>query len=100
MSIINKIDQIEELIKNNFLPSPKGPKKVKAPGMDVQQPMQQPQMQEAPKAGTNLSQKDPTKVAEQMQNPDLKDNAKKQAEKMKEGITVNKLGQWNLNTKR
>ena len=100
MSITDKIDQIEELIKNNFLPSPKGPKKVKAPDMGVQQPTQPPQVQEAPKSGANLSQKDPAKVAEQMQNPDLKDNAKKQAEKMKEGITVNKLGQWNLSTKR
>ena len=100
MDAEEKIEQIEYLIKNNFLPSPSGPKKVKAPNMDIATNSIQPAAPEAPKTLNNQSKKDPTKVAAQIETPDAKEAAKKQAEKMKEGITVNKLGQWSLNTKR
>jgi hypothetical protein len=98
MSIEAKLEQIEELLKNNFLPSPKGPKLQKpsvslSPALEPQKPVQ------AIKPGANASKKDPMKVAEQIANPDLKDDAKKKAQKLKEGITVNKLGQWSLTNK-
>jgi hypothetical protein len=98
MSIEKTIEKIEVLMKNNFLPSPKGPKQQKvdnvfSPDIEPAKPMQ------ANKPGANASKKDPTKVAEQMSDDKIKSEAKKQAEKLKEGITVNKLGQWSLNNK-
>lgn len=84
-----KLQQIK-----GMLPSPKMPKAVQA--AEVQQP------EAAPKPVTisPKSQKDPTKVAEQLENSDFKDQTLDQARKLKGGIkesvTFNDLGQWKI----
>jgi hypothetical protein len=75
------------------LPSPKGPKTLPMPSVDM------PKLPGAPttdiKAVSNAPQakKNPLKIAEQINNPDAKKLAMKQA---KELLKVSKNGQWSL----
>lgn len=97
-TIHKKLEQIEELVKNlgkpkTFTPvSPKAPTPPKPPSIDDVKPP------EAPKANQGVSKKDPKKMAEQLKDPDLKDQAMKEAKKLKEGVKFTKSGQWYLDT--
>ena len=89
--LLKKLKEVQELTKSlNIPPSPKPPKPPKPGNPEaVKKP-------EAPKAGASLSNKDPKKMAEQLKEPDLKDQAMKEAKELKEGIRFNKSGQWKL----
>ena len=71
--------------------SPNTPKSV--PEVDAPSPKDAPT---APKAGMSSSQKDPKKVAEQLKDPKIKDQAMDAAKKLKEKVTVSSSGQWKL----
>jgi hypothetical protein len=68
------------------MPSPKMPKIPGPPKVDALAAPKQPDL-------TPASQKDPTKVAQQMEDPDAKANALKMA---KQKLTLAKNGQWSL----
>jgi hypothetical protein len=90
-----KLDELEELLKSNLIPSlmpkiktPNANGRPKGPGMPRNS-------FKAPKTpGINpSSSKNPVKIAEQITNPDLKEDRIKQA---KEGLSLNSRGQWSL----
>jgi hypothetical protein len=76
----------EALEKAITLPSPKMPKIPGPPKVDAPAAPKQPNL-------TPTSKKDPTKVAQQMEDPDAKANALKMA---KQKLTLAKNGQWSL----
>ena len=92
--LISKFNEIQELAKS-VMASLKQPKPPIAP-----QAPQNPQDTGPMKANTPKSNKDPKKIAEQISNPELKNEAMDQAKKLKEGIrekvTFNPNGQWKL----
>lgn len=75
------LGQFKASIKQPKLEGVKTPKAPKMPG-------------NAPK-----SKKDPVKVAEQIQNPDLKPMKMDAAKQLKETLKTSKNGQWSLKTK-
>jgi hypothetical protein len=92
-TLLKKLDELEDLIKADGLPMPK----IKTPNANGR-----PKGTSAPKAsfstpktpGINpASKKDPVKVAQQLSNPELKDERIKQA---KEALSLNSRGQWRL----
>lgn len=95
MSQLDKrLDELSSLLKQfnasikmpsmQGLKKPSGPRQPKGPSM--------PKMPgQAPK-----NQKDPTKVAEQIKNPDKKDMVMDQAQSLKEALKVTKNGQWQI----
>lgn len=89
--LLQKLNKIKELTKS--LEIPPSPKPPKPPTPDGPESVKKP---EAPKAGAATSKKDPRKMAEQLQNPDIKDQAMKEAKKLKEGVSFSKSGQWKL----
>ena len=84
MSRLNKkLDRLSDLLKqfNASIKTPKvggikPPSIPKVPGV-------------APK-----TQKDPVKIAEQITNPDIKDQVMDQAKTIKEAMRISKSGQW------
>jgi hypothetical protein len=91
-NLLKKLKQIKELMDKaqDVPPSPKGPK---PPSAAQPQAMDAPS---APKPGQATSKKDPMKMAQQLKDPKLKDQATDQAKKMKDVATYNKGGQWQL----
>ena len=89
MKVFDKIEEIliktRQAITKPTLSKPNKPEAPKAPGV------------EKPNFKGAQSKKDPTKVAEQLENPDIKDQAliDAKAEKLK----FNKRGQWKLGKK-
>jgi len=89
--LLKKLQEIKELAKAlDIPPSPKPPKPPTAEGAN---PIKKP---EAPKAGKASSKKDPTKVAEQLQDPSAKNQAMDESKKLSEGVKFSKSGQWSL----
>jgi hypothetical protein len=89
-----KLEQIQDLVKQAAM-SIKQPKAPSAPEAPTQQQANQPMKPTTPK-----TKKDPEKVAEQIKNPKIKDEAVQKAKKLKEGIkektVFNTRGQWKL----
>lgn len=86
-----KLKVIQELIKAQEVPpSPKPPRAPEPTSPDAMKPP------EAPKAGQATSKKDPKKMAEQLKEPDAKNQAMKDAQKLKEGVKFNSGGQWSI----
>jgi len=90
--LLKKLQELKEMAKKATpsLPTLSSPKPPKVGAPD---PAPAP---EAPKAGAASSKKDPTKVAEQLKDPGFKNEAMKNAKKIKEGVTVSAKGQWSL----
>lgn len=84
--------KLEELKKaaEKALPSLKSPKPPKSPKPDNAE------APKAPKAAAPSSTKDPEKMAEQLKDKDLKEEAVKEAKKLKEGVKFNSSGQWSM----
>ena len=85
-----KLIEIQELIKADVPPSPKPPSSPKPNSPEDIKPV------EAPKAGQATSKKDPKKIAEQLKDPTSKQQAMKDAQKLKEGVRFNSGGQWSI----
>jgi hypothetical protein len=86
-----KLLEIQELIKAKGVPpSPKPPR---SPQPEQISAIKSP---EAPKPGQATSKKDPKKMAEQLKDPNLKEQAVKDAKRLKEGVRFNSGGQWSI----
>jgi hypothetical protein len=84
---VQKLLELREVLEKAVkMPSPKMPKIPGPPKVDALAAPKQPDL-------TPASQKDPTKVAQQMEDPDAKANALKMA---KQKLTLAKNGQWSL----
>jgi len=78
--------------------------KIKNMFSDIKASIQMPAMPKPPAASKTSgvapkTQKDPTKVAEQIKDPDTKDQVMDSAKKIKESMTTSKLGQWSIKNK-
>lgn len=82
-----KLLELKEVLEKAVaMPSIKGPKLPKAPSVDIPGAPKQPNL-------TPNSQKNPVKVAQQIENPDAKAQALDMA---KEKLKLAKNGQWSL----
>lgn len=88
-SLEKKLNQIKNMFKD-VKASIKTPKisTPKPPGQSLKMPGV------APK-----TQKDPTKMAEQIKDPDIKDQVMDSAKDIKETMSTSKLGQWSIKSK-
>jgi hypothetical protein len=83
--ILSKMSQLEALCKD-FKAS------IKTPRMSLPKPPSPPKA----KGVSPNSKKDPVKVAEQIQSPEIKPMAMDAAKQAKESMKVSKLGQWKI----
>ena len=100
-NMYEKLEELEHLIKGIMSPSLSSPNI--APAIKQTAPTGRPNGPgmpkmgiKAPKVGTgisNVSKKNPVKIAEQINNPDTKKESIKSA---KEGLSFNSRGQWSL----
>ena len=86
-ALLKKIEELNSLIKQINV-SPNKPKLPK-PNMPAQQ-------HEVPNTKGQSSQKDPVKVAQQIESGKIRENNVKTAKKNKGKLNMNKLGQWSL----
>ena len=87
-SLNKKIEQLQDLLKqfNATIKGPKMPKLAKPAAIA-----------KMPNSGIKpANKKDPVKVAEQIQNPDIKPMAMDAAKQAREALKISKLGQWNI----
>jgi hypothetical protein len=74
-------------------PSPKGPKALSMPSVDIPKLPGAPMADIKPVSNAPQAKKNPVKIAEQINNPDTKKIAVKQAKEM---LKIEKNGQWKL----
>ena len=93
--IEQKLEEIRDLLKANAMPSPNPPMKIKEikPLTPVSQLKTTAPVQPAAPTLAPTSKKNPLKVAQQIQDKPIKQEAVKQA---KETLKVAKNGQWSL----
>lgn len=83
-----KLDKLGDALKNVKA-------SIKMPKMSMPKPPSSPKMPGvAPK-----TQKDPEKVAQQIKDPDIKDQVMDSADKIKESMSTSKFGQWSIKSK-